>query len=365
MSIYIIRFVHSKIKHANSLTMKKLFVLLTFMILLVLPGFGQTVILEEEFLETPPDWEFEGNWGVEGGALLLYYYPITENYDFIATTNEVYIPANGGELILSQFVDVYMSYASNEIAEIVVVHDGGEDIIWSHELINGAWGNYGGEDLSFDMEAYAGENVRIKFRSYGATTGALWGWYIYSVKLSTIFDHELAAMDISGPANLYPNVDGTWQVDVKNIGLETENGFMVKLFSYKEFGEVAMVEFDQAIEPGETVNVSLNWSSDVLHNTCLFAKIISETDEYLLNNRTMDHFMRIEPEYDYNVLLWNNDNGIETIYSPETGIKEQAHKSLVRALDRAGIPYDLVQSLPGDLSGYDLIISTMGSYCLS
>jgi hypothetical protein len=215
------------------------------------------------------------------------------------------------------------------------------------------------------MAAYAGETVQLKFRSQGATTGALWGWYIYSVQMYTTFDHELAALEISGPANLYPNVNGTWQVGVKNIGLETENGFTVKVFSYKEFGEVATVEYDQTIAPGQTVTVDFLWSSDVLHNTCLYAKVISETDEYLVNNRTYDHFVRIEPEYDYNVLLWDNDNGIETIYNPATGFKEQASQTLVTALSKAGIQFEIVQSLPNDLSVYDLIVTTMGTYCLS
>jgi len=345
--------------------MKKLILSLTFFVLLILPGFGQTMIWDEDFMEMPPGWDFEGNWGVENGNLLLYYYPITENYDFIAQSYEIDVPANGGELTISQFVDVYMSYVTNEKTDIIVVHGSGEDILWSYELVNGAWGSYGGEEISFDMAAYAGETVQVKFRSWGATTGSLWGWYIYSVNLLTTFDHELTAVEIAGPTNLYPNVEGTWQVAVKNIGLETENEFVVKLYSYKEALDVAMVEFDEAVEPGETVSLSFNWSSEVLHNTCLYAEIISETDEYLVNNRTADHFLRIEPEYDYNVLFWNNDNGIETIFSPETGIKEQAHKSLVRALGIAGIPYEMVQNLPNDLSGYDLIISTMGTYCLS
>lgn len=313
----------------------------------------------------PPGWEFEGNWGVESGELLLYYYPITENYDFIAESYEIDVPANGGELTINQFVDVYLSYVSDEKTEIAIVHSGGEDILWSHDLTEGSWGNYGGADLSFDMAAYAGETVQLKFRSWGSTTGALWGWYIYSVNILTTFDHELTAVEIVGPTNLLPNIDGTWQVEVKNIGLETENGFMVKLYSYKADEDVAMVEFDDVIAPGETANVSFTWSSDEPHNTCLYADIISATDEYPLNNRTSDHFLRIEPEYDYNVLLWNNDNGIETVFNPETGVKEQAHKGLVKALSVAGISYDLVQSLPIDLSGYDLIISTMGTYCLS
>ena len=345
--------------------MKKLFVLLTFFTLLILPGFGQTVIWDEEFLETPPGWEFEGNWGTDGGELLLYYYPIVENYDFTAVSNDIDIPLNGGELIINQFVDVYLSYVIDEMVEIVIINGGDEDVVWSHELVYGPWGSYGGEEISIDMAAYAGESIQVKFRSWGASTGALWGWYIYSLNLITTFDHELAAVDIAGPANLYPNISGTWQVGVKNLGLETENSFMVKVFSYKQVEELGIVEFDQSINPGETVTVNFDWSSDVLHNTCLYAEIISETDEYSDNNRTMDHFLRIEPEYDYSVLLWDNDNGIGTIYNPQTGLKEQSSQLLVMALFKAGIQFETVQSLPNDLSGYDLIITTMGSYCLS
>ena len=345
--------------------MKKLILLLTFFILLILPGFGQTMIWDEEFKEMPPGWEFEGNWGVDNGELLLYYYPIVEDYDFIALSNEIDVPANGGELTISQFVDVYLSYVTDEKSEITILHGGEEDVLWSYELIDGAWGTYGGEDISFDMAAFAGETVQLKFRSWGATTGSLWGWYIYSVNLLTTFDHELAAVEISGPKNLYPNVNGTWQVGVKNIGLETENGFIVKLFSYKEVGEVAMVEFDEAIDPGETVSINFNWYSEALQNTCLYAEIISETDEYPHNDRTMDIFLRIEPEFDYSVLFWDNDNDIGTIYNPQTGVKEQSSQMLVMALYNAGIQFETVQSLPNDLSGYDLIITTMGTYCLS
>ncbi|OQX81593.1 MAG: hypothetical protein B6D64_01870 [Bacteroidetes bacterium 4484_276] len=345
--------------------MKRLYLLLFLFILLKLPGFAQTVIWDEEFIVTPAGWEFEGNWGAENDELLLYYYPITENYDFTAESLEIDVPANGGELTINQFVDVYLSYVTNEITEIVVINGEEEDVIWSHELINGVWGTYGGEEISFDMEPYAGETVQLKFRSYGATTGSLWGWYIYSINLTSTFDHELAAMEIEGPKNLFPNVNGTWQVDVKNVGLEAENSFLIKVYSYKEIEDVATVEFDQTIEPGETVSIDFNWSSDVLHNTCLYAEIVSGTDEYPANNHTKDHFIRIEPEFDYSVLLWDNDNGIETIFNPQTGVKEQASQFLVMALYNAGIQFETVQSLPNDISGYDLIITTMGTYCLS
>lgn len=42
----------------------------------------------------------------------------------------------------------------------------------------------------------------------------------------------------------------------------------------------------------------------------------------------------------------------------------QAEIGIKRALDAAGISYDLYSYLPTDLSGYDMIFATLGCYCL-
>jgi len=331
----------------------------------ILPGFTQTIIWDEQFKELPTGWDMEGNWAVDNNELMLYYYPIIENYDFSALSPEFNISTNGGELTVSQFVDVYLSYVTDETVEISVLHNGSEDILWSYALSEGSWGSYGGDDISFDLADYAGETIRIKFRSFGATTGALWGWHIYSTHMVSTFDHELAAGSLTGPKNIDLNTSGTWQVEVENKGLETENDFLLKVFSYKETDPIALVECNQTLNPGDTETIDFDWSTDMIQNTILYAVIVSETDEYAMNNRSKDHFVRVEPESEYKVLLWDNDNDIPTIFNPLTNTLEQSSESLENYLYNAGISYDYFRNLPDNLSQYDVIISTMGTYCLS
>jgi len=345
--------------------MRKLTILILMLLLVKLTGFGQTVIWDEEFLELPPGWEIQDNWGTVDESLLLYYYPIIENYDLSAVSPEIDIPVNAGEMTINHFVDVYMLYATDEKCEIYVMYDNQEDLLWSHNLSEGAWGTYGGEPILFPMDDYAGKTVRVKFRSWGATTGALWGWFVYSINLTTYFDYDLTAVDLDGSNNLDPYQTGTWQVEVKNLGSQPVSNFSASLFSLKEEGEIATASYDEILNPGEVGTMEFEWSSSDVMNTCLYAEVISVEDEYDRNDASKPCFLRIEPEMDYNVLVWDNDNGIETINNPETWQLEQSSEGITKALDNAGIDYEYSNALPFNLSGYDLVITTMGSYCLS
>lgn len=345
--------------------MKKLIYTLIFLFALQLAAFAQTAILDEDFLEPVSGWTMEGNWEQEEGYMLLYYYPIVENYDFSAYTPEFEVPVNGGDIIINMFVDVYMMNATDEKCEISVVSGDQESVIWEHSLADGPWGEIAGTDLIFDLNDHMGETVQLRFRSWGATTKALWGWFVFNVNFMTYFDHELCAMELSGPGNLDPNEQGSWQLNVLNLGLNPEENFTVNLFSHKESQVLGTGTWEGTLEPGETAGVDIEWSTDLVQNTVLYAEIASETDQYSYNNRSSGKFLRIEPELNYTVLLWDNDNGIETIINPESNTLEQPHQGLMKMLDAAGIEYDYVTSLPDNLEEYNIVINTMGCYCLS
>jgi hypothetical protein len=74
--------------------------------------------------------------------------------------------------------------------------------------------------------------------------------------------------------------------------------------------------------------------------------------------------LRINPPQEVNILVWDNDNGIETIINPETGVNQQASATIEQNLQEAGLQYSLLEKLPVDLSQYDIVIATMGSHCL-
>ena len=73
----------------------------------------------------------------------------------------------------------------------------------------------------------------------------------------------------------------------------------------------------------------------------------------------------MKPDIAYSMLVWDNDNGIATIVCPETGDLERPTVVLTRVLDKAGIGYQLVNSLPLSLIEYDVIFISHGNFCLS
>ena len=76
-------------------------------------------------------------------------------------------------------------------------------------------------------------------------------------------------------------------------------------------------------------------------------------------------FLRIEPEVEYSILVWDNDNGIQSIICPENGDLITPITGLTRALDDAGLEYELFSYLPENLDDYTMVIATLGNYCLS
>lgn len=345
--------------------MKKLVYLFLLSLVFQVPVFSQTAIIDEDFSDPVTDWQMEGNWGQEDGYLMLYYYPIVEDFDFSAVTPEFTVPASGGEIEFSMFLDVYQNNVTDEKCEISVVHSNGEDVVWTHDLSDGPWGDYSGSTLTVSVDDYVGEDVKLRMRSYGASTSALWGWFVFNVNFTTWFDHELCAMDIFGPSNLDAGENGMWEIDVRNQGLNTESDFAVNLYSYKKDQILATGVFEGSLASGETGVVEVEWEADEPHNTVLYASVESVTDQYPNNNTSSGRFLRIEPDLVYNVLFWDNDNGIASVENPESGMMQEPHVGIQKAFQAAGISIDFVNSLPDNLEDYHIVMTTMGNYCLS
>jgi hypothetical protein len=345
--------------------MKKLLYLVSLLLMFQLPAFTQTTVINEDFEDDLTGWEFEGNWFHEPGYIFLYYHPITLDYDFWVTSPEFEVPVTGGDLIMNHFIDVYAVNVTNEKCEISVIYDGQEEVVWEHDLSDGSWGDIFGTDMLIPLDEFLGETVQLKFRSYGAKSNALWGWFIFNLNLTTFFNHDLAALEILGPGNVDPGQTGNWMLNVKNLGLQPATDFDIKLYSYKEDNHVAEGSFSGAINTGETGQVPVSWTTDEVHNTVLYAVIEDDNDQFLSNNKSRSHFLRIEPEQYYNVLLWDNDNGITTVVNPETGVLQHPNTGIEKALQNAGIEYTYTTNLPQSIGQYDIIISTLGCYCLS
>jgi hypothetical protein len=344
--------------------MKKLIYTLIAFLVLQSAAISQTAIISEDF-SSPVSWVMEGNWVQEDGYLMLYYYPIVPNYDFSTYTEAFDVPAGGGEVVISTFLDVYIANTTDESCSISAISGDNETELWHRDLTEGPYGDFQGTDLSISLDEFSGQNIQLRFRSHGASTSALWGWFIFNINLTTWFDHELCAMQINGPSHLGVSQEGIWEVKVKNQGLSEETGFVVNLYSFKTSEKLATTTYNGMLGSGETTTLNVSYTPDKVHNTMLYATVVAPIDEFTHNNNSKGSFLRVKPETQYTVLFWDNDNGIESVISPETGNMQQPHVGLLKALQMSGIALDYVFDLPEDITTYDLVVTTMGNYCLS
>ena len=149
--------------------MKKSILLLSIISVFLLLSFtavkAETIFWEETFDYDNGDWTLENNWAISSGKLQLYWSPTITNYDLEAVSPVLNLPENVGNLIVKQHINVYSIV--DEVAEICIIHNENYIILWSYEMINGNWGSESGTDISFSLMDYAGEDIQIKFRSFG------------------------------------------------------------------------------------------------------------------------------------------------------------------------------------------------------
>jgi len=342
--------------------MKRSLVVVAFILLTSLV-FSQSVYWEETFTPAPADWSLDANWSFSGGTLTLSWSPTITNYNLSAVSPVLSLPDNVGDLIVTQFIDAYSPV--NEIMAIGVIVDGGlPQELWQYELIGGNWGAAGGEDVVLSLSEFAGEDIQLEFRSYGASTYNFDYWYIYNVMITALFDNDLAAVEVLGPPNAEIDQPDLWQVNVRNIGMLEQNSFTVKLYQASGMGlELGSIDVLETIQPLDVVAFNFFWTPDVLGDTELYGKVILAGDECQNNDMTQNLDVTIFPEGERQYLLWDNDNN--SYYTdPNTGATKNCEDGLEEALSANGINYQLVTQLPKVLRNYNVVFACLGLYCV-
>lgn len=344
---------------------KHLLFLVSTVLAVQIPLFSQMVCWEESFEETPEGWTLQENWTFIPGSLYMYYYPVVANYDFSALSPEILLPSNTGELVVSQFLSMYEPNVTTEKSQISVISGQDETVLWLYENKEGSWGAPEGSELRLPLYEYAGQTIQIRFRSWGPTTDSWWDWSIFNVEITALYDNDLLASAVYGPTRIKVNETATWEIKVTNTGLNPQSEYDVRLFSYRSGELLGSVYVNTTLNPGQSGLYEIPWTATVVQNTCLYGVVVTQNDDYLVNNSTPSHFLRIEPDENFSILFWDNDNGLETVENPESGSLEESQEGLLKALNYAGIQYDYTHSLPADLLSYDAVISTLGCYCYS
>ena len=325
---------------------------------------GQTPYWEEDFMEAQ-EWTIEGNWLVNTGYMRFNWDPITANFDMSATSPVITLEDREYGLSIFQYLEPWDMSVTTEKAEIAIISDGNEYVLWSYDLINGPWGNITGAELNFDISAYAGTDIQILFRTYGPTTNAWFWWDVFSLSIITFLDNDMAVNSIHGPSSLEKQEQGSWDIEVKNMGLDYQKDFTLTLFDVKTGEIIDSISETDSLGFGQTKTYNFEWSSDSAYNTVLYAVIENEGDEFVPNNTSAGAFLRVKPDRELNILVWENDNAIPTIVDPEQGDVIRPPIGVKRALRAAGIEYDTAYFLPDSLQGYDMILGILGCYCLS
>lgn len=325
---------------------------------------SQTIYWEENFDTPPPDWTLDENWVFQEETLMFRWYPPTTNYDISAVSPEISLPSEATILSIYQYLGVNSVLVTNEEAEISIISNGEETTVWQHLCSDGNWGAQGGQELSFLVSDYAGENIQIKFRSYGSSTDVWNFWFVYEMNLKALFSNDLEVVSISGDNNIGLDEVGNWNVYVKNVGNTSQNNFSVNILCNKTGELLSSVDYSDVLESGNTADIALNWSPGEPYNTTIVGQIDSDVDEFEGNNSSAPHFLRIKPNEQFDVLVLDLDNDIATIENPETNELEQPNESIERALTTAGIEFDYDNRVPADISAYEMVILTLGSFCL-
>jgi hypothetical protein len=340
--------------------MKKLNYLVLFISLFWLPLSAQTPWWNDD-LSSNIGWYMEENWTISSGKLEFNWSPHIQNFDCSAVSPTITLHEHVQDLIVNQYLDVYA--AGNEIAEIYLVVEGYEHLLWEFALTGTNWGEENGTDIFFDISEYGGQDVQIKFRTFGEDSWNWNWWEIFNLTITAYFENDLCLNSIEGPGNIDLNVTGTWEVEIKNLGLQTQSNFTVDLYDCKENEPIGSMLVTDGLVTGEIGVYEFEWTATEIFNTAFYANI-PNPDDFEANNTLGGHFVRINPNVEFDVLVWDNDNGKRYIIDPEMGDIIDGAIGITRAFEAAGISYELVEDLPDDLSGYNMIFTSLGCYCL-
>ncbi|MBN3035616.1 MAG: hypothetical protein JW861_08520 [Bacteroidales bacterium] len=324
---------------------------------------SQTPFWDYQF-DDPAGWTLEDNWEIAPGLMQFSWSPVVLNYDLSAYSPPIMLVDNVESLIVNQYVEPYEWSVTTEKAEISLVLQEGEVVLWSWSLSSGIWGSPAGEDLELSISEYAGQEVQVRFRTFGPTTDAWWYWDVFNLRMTAWFDNDLAVTEVAGPHVLTLGDTGSWEVSVQNLGTDPRDNFSVNLRSYRSGELIGSFLVTDPLEPGVTGVYGFDKSFDQPYNDVIFGEVDNPGDVFPGNDRSDGFFLRIKPGSLFSILVWDNDNDIASIIDPEKGDEIQADDGLKRALDMAGFDYSEVGTLPGDLGDYDIVLSTMGCYCL-
>ncbi len=142
------------------------------------------------------------------------------------------------------------------------------------------------------FNGYQGTGKIVAFKhGLGGTSRTL---YVDSVMLEFIPQNDLAVVGISGNSTPTSGVITPYTVQVHNWGSNAQTTYQVKLFNAAGVEQSAVA--GPTVTPGQTVDVSLNWTPGDPGPSYIYAKVFLDGDQNSLNDQSANYNVSVNPQ---------------------------------------------------------------------
>ena len=180
---------------------------------------------------------------------------------------------------------VYISTTGNNIADFTVpIHN--ETFPLPYPQPNPYW-----MLRHIDLTDYAGLSIYIAFRHHDCFDNS--ALVLDEVALTARFDDDMSAITVTGPLNLTVGMEGTYDVTIRNAGVNIASGYSVRLLAEGE--QVAIVP-GVSLNPGDLHTLQINWSPTIDGVHEIVAEIVWAIDQNETNNQSLPLSVIIHPE---------------------------------------------------------------------
>ena len=160
--------------------------------------------------------------------------------------------------------------------------------------------------ISLPLTGYNGQEICVRFYGW-------WGagddhyFVLDDFKVFEPVDYDLAAISITGPANLAQNTQASFVVTYQNVGALSASGYNIRLRQVGNNTPLATVA-GATLAAGATSSSTLNWTPLAAGNSQLYGEIDWTQDQAPGNNQTSYLDVSVSPPGIMNVYIGNQNS---------------------------------------------------------
>lgn len=138
---------------------------------------------------------------------------------------------------------------------------------------------------------------------------------LYKFTLREVPDVELEAISLIGPQTLTLKQSFTYKTEVKNIGFNTVDNYIITLKD-SEGNQLAQQSVDTPIAPGEINTVEINWTPETAGKFIVYTEVTAEGDANADNNISPEMTVEVSDEGSWvEVVTANYSTGREPFFT--------------------------------------------------